>query len=57
MTKRLELIVAVVALVAIVCMDGAWKLKELTVAMIEAEAIAAVAQAQAIPIFHLGPML
>jgi hypothetical protein len=54
MIKRSELIVALVALVAIVCMYGAWRLEEIsttqTIAMIEADAAAAAARSQALPI-------
>lgn len=50
MMKTPEFIVVVLALVAIVLIDGAWRLKEIpaqAVAMAEANAAAAVAQSQA----------
>jgi hypothetical protein len=59
MIKAPELVAAVVALVSIVFMDGVWRLNEIpthTMTMLEADAMAAVARSQALPISHLGPL-
>jgi hypothetical protein len=57
MTKWSELIVAMIALVAIIGSNSAWRFRDIstTTLAMEDDAAAAVARSQALPITHLGP--